>query len=54
VGVGVLAAGEVRNVILYVDGLYIEVTWMPQANMFDLTGEAGVRVMKGMAWHGSS
>jgi hypothetical protein len=49
VGVGVLAAGEVRNVILYVDGLSIEVTWMPQANMSNLTGEAGERAMRGMA-----
>jgi hypothetical protein len=41
VGVGVLDAGEVRNVILYVDGLCIEAMWMLEANTSDLTGEAG-------------
>jgi hypothetical protein len=50
-GVGVLTAGEVGNVILYVDGLCIEAMWMLEANLSDITGEAGVkvRVMKGMA-----
>jgi hypothetical protein len=47
---GVLAAGEVGNVILYVDGLGIEAMWMLEANMSDLTVETGVKVMKGMAW----
>jgi hypothetical protein len=49
-GVGVLAAGEVGNVILYVDGLCIEATWMPEANTSNFTGEVGAKVMKGMTW----
>jgi hypothetical protein len=49
-GVGVLAAGEVGDVIWYVDGLGIEAIWMSAANMSDVTGEAGLKVMKGMAW----
>jgi hypothetical protein len=48
--VGVLAAGEVGNVILYVDGLCIQAMWMLEANMSDFIGEAGLKVMKGMAW----
>jgi hypothetical protein len=32
-GVGILAAGKVGNVILYVDGLCIEAMWMIEANM---------------------
>jgi hypothetical protein len=49
-GVGVLAAGKVGNVILYIDGLCIKAMWMLEVNMSDFTGEAGVKVMKGMAW----
>jgi hypothetical protein len=48
--VGVLAAGEVGNVILHVDGLCIEATWILEANMSDFADEAGVKVMKGMTW----
>jgi hypothetical protein len=49
-GVGVLAAEQVGNVISYVDGLCIEAMWMLEANVFDFTGEAGEKAMKGMAW----
>jgi hypothetical protein len=48
-GVGILNAGEIGNVILYVDGLCIETMWILEANTSDFTGEAGVKVMKGTA-----
>jgi hypothetical protein len=47
---GVLAADEVGNLILYVDGLCIEVMWTMEENASDLTGDAGVKVIKGMSW----
>jgi hypothetical protein len=46
---GVLPADEVGNLILYVEGLCIEAMWMLEANMSDFTGEAGVKVIKGMS-----
>jgi hypothetical protein len=42
-GVGILAAGEVGNVILYVDGLRIEAMWMLKANMSNFNGEGDER-----------
>jgi hypothetical protein len=49
-GAGVLPADAVGNMILYVEGLCIEAMWMLEGNMSDLTGEAGVKVIKGMSW----
>jgi hypothetical protein len=47
---GVLVAEQVGDVVLHVDGLCIEAMWMFVTKISDLTGEAGVKVMKGMAW----
>jgi hypothetical protein len=42
-GLGALAAGEVGNVILYVEGLYVEAMWILEANMSDSIGEGDER-----------